>query len=113
MEAYSVEDDGYGICFNVFCYNVQPGITINYSTGDSSAGIVSSSSNSASTAGASSSSVNTENNTDSYIGNSKTKKFHKHSCVSAGKVKDSNKVNFSNRDEAINKGYVPCENCKP
>ena len=36
MEAYSIEDDGDGICFNVYCYNVQPGITINYSTGDSS-----------------------------------------------------------------------------
>lgn len=35
MEAYSVEDDGDGICFNVFIYNVQPGITINYATGAS------------------------------------------------------------------------------
>lgn len=34
MEAYSVEDDGKGICFNRFCYNVQPGIRINYLTGD-------------------------------------------------------------------------------
>ena len=33
MEAYSVEDDGDGICYNVFCYNVQPGITIDYATG--------------------------------------------------------------------------------
>jgi DNA-entry nuclease len=35
MEAKSVEDNGEGICFNVFCYNVQPGITIDYATGDS------------------------------------------------------------------------------
>ena len=35
MEAWSVEDEGKGICFNVFCYNVQPGIEIDYSTGDS------------------------------------------------------------------------------
>ncbi len=35
MEAYSVEDKGKGICFNVFIYNVQPGITINYETGES------------------------------------------------------------------------------
>lgn len=35
MEAYSVEDDGDGICFNVFCYNVQPGVKIDYSTGES------------------------------------------------------------------------------
>ena len=36
MEAYSVEDKGRGICFCVYCYNVQPGITINYETGESS-----------------------------------------------------------------------------
>lgn len=35
MEAKSVEDDGKGICFNIYCYNVQPGIEINYKTGDS------------------------------------------------------------------------------
>lgn len=35
MEAYSVEDEGDGICFNVFVYNVQPGIHIDYATGDS------------------------------------------------------------------------------
>lgn len=36
MEAYSVEDQGQGVCFNVFVYNVQPGITIDYATGESS-----------------------------------------------------------------------------
>ena len=35
MEAYSVEDHGEGVCFNVFVYNVQPGIIIDYTTGDS------------------------------------------------------------------------------
>ena len=36
MEAYSVEDQGQGVCFNVFVYNVQPGVTIDYATGQSS-----------------------------------------------------------------------------
>ncbi len=36
MEAYSVEDNGQGVCFNVYVYNVQPGININYKTGESS-----------------------------------------------------------------------------
>ena len=36
MEAYSIEDNGEGICFNVFVYNVQPGIKIDYETGESS-----------------------------------------------------------------------------
>ena len=35
MEAYSVEDNGAGICFNVYVYNVQPGIEINYANGES------------------------------------------------------------------------------
>jgi len=35
MEAMSVEDDGEGICFCVFVYNVQPQIQIDYSTGES------------------------------------------------------------------------------
>lgn len=36
MEAYSVEDDGKGICFHVFCYNVQPGVNIDYTDGSNS-----------------------------------------------------------------------------
>ena len=35
MEAYSIEDNGKGVCFNVYVYNIQPGISINYKTGES------------------------------------------------------------------------------
>jgi len=37
LEAYSVEDEGRGISFCVYCYNVQPNVNINYSTGENSA----------------------------------------------------------------------------
>ena len=37
MEAWSVEDEGTGIKFNIYCYNVQPEIVIDYATGDSHA----------------------------------------------------------------------------
>ena len=35
MEAISVEDDGEGVCFNVYAYNAQPGVVIDYATGES------------------------------------------------------------------------------
>ena len=38
MEAYSVEDAGDGVCFNIFAYNVQPGVIIDYATGGEPAG---------------------------------------------------------------------------
>ena len=37
MEAWSIEDNGQGVCFNVYCYNVQPGIAIDYATGENHA----------------------------------------------------------------------------
>lgn len=35
IEAYSIEDQGEGVCFHVFVYNYQPGVEINYKTGES------------------------------------------------------------------------------
>lgn len=35
MEAYSIEDNGKGVCFNIYVYNVQPGVVINYQNGES------------------------------------------------------------------------------
>ena len=35
MEGYSIDDNGATICFNIFCYNVQPGVDIDYKTGAS------------------------------------------------------------------------------
>lgn len=34
MEAMSVEDEGKSLSFNVFCFNVQPSVTIDYATGN-------------------------------------------------------------------------------
>lgn len=48
-----------------------------------------------------------------YIGNKKTKKFHKADCSSVKDMKDSNKVELSTRDEAIDLGYQPCKRCNP
>jgi len=107
MEAYSIEDDGDGICFNVFVYNAQPQISINYANGDSSY------------VGGGSSNVENEptNNDDtnaSYVLNTNTKKFHYPSCSSVDRMKESNKEYYTgSRDELINRGYDPCGNCHP
>ncbi|MBR0366505.1 MAG: hypothetical protein IJH94_06875 [Clostridia bacterium] len=55
----------------------------------------------------------TENTSVSYIGNANTKKFHKSTCSSVSRMKNSNKVYLSSRDDAISRGYTPCKNCNP
>lgn len=100
MEAESVEDKGEGILYNVFCYNVQPGISIDYTTGDSSE---------SDTQGQSSENAKVE-----YILNTNSKKFHKPSCSSASSIKSENKeVYTGSRDDLIAQGYDPCKKCNP
>lgn len=50
---------------------------------------------------------------NSYVGNSNTGKFHAPGCGSVDRMKPSNKVYFSSRDEAVSRGYSPCGNCHP
>lgn len=103
IEAYSVEDKGQGISFNVFCYNVQPGITINYKTGDSSRSkenIIKE--------------YKANEDTTSYILNVNTHKFHKPTCSSIRMMKAENKIeSHDSRDNLIQQGYTPCKNCNP
>mgnify|MGYP000044835762 CR=1 FL=1 len=138
MEGYSVEDKGEGISFNVFCYNVQPGVTIDYATGDSIGnGKVESSSDSKkststgssnkNTNGSSSSSSKSNSNSSSskkntssssatteYILNMNTHKFHTLSCRSVKQMSNSNKsVYKGTRQDLINQGYDPCKICNP
>lgn len=49
----------------------------------------------------------------SYIGNANSGVFHRANCPSVKRMKSSNKVSISSRDEAIRKGYTPCKNCRP
>lgn len=100
MEAASVEDNAAGICFNVFVYNVQPGITIDYASGRSSLG--------------QGSDISTENNGDSKSdqssieirGNSNSKIYH---CLGQAAYKDMANSKylkiFSSEQEAIDAGY--------
>lgn len=103
MEGYSVEDSGEGICFNVYCYNNQPNITINYATGESSYSGMQNTSD-------------TENNTEQteYVLNTNTKKFHLPYCDSVTEMNDKNReYYYGSRNELISQGYTPCKNCNP
>ena len=48
-----------------------------------------------------------------YIGNKKSLRFHYPDCRSVSQMNESNKVEFSSREEAIDSGYIPCGDCKP
>ena len=49
----------------------------------------------------------------SYVGSSKSNKYHRPSCTSAQRIKPANLVSFSSKEEAMQAGYVPCKVCKP
>ena len=106
MEGYSVEDSGTGICFNVFCYNVQPYIEIDYA--DGTRWISDQSDNQLETE------TETQDNKVTYILNTNTKKFHYPDCPSVEDMKKKNKKLFTGScDDAIELGYSPCGKCKP
>lgn len=130
MEAYSVEDAGEGICFCVFAYNVQPGIGIDYATGDNWAEGSGTYQSTAAPAAVETpapqpetdtavqitpeSSVSQESRETTYVLNTNTKKFHYPTCSSVDDMKEKNKQIYTgSRDEVINMGYVPCKRCNP
>ena len=103
MEGYSVEDNGKGINYCVYAYNVQPGIKIDYKTGDSK--LLSSKANASS---------DVDSDKQTYIVNTNTKKFHLPSCKSVSDMKAKNKEEFTgDRGDLITQGYEPCGNCHP
>ena len=113
MEAMSVEDDGEGVCFNVYVYNVQPEITIDYSTG---ANWVSTEEekNGASDSGEADGQEEASSGEQTYILNNNTMKFHDPDCSSADDIKAKNKSEFTGtREELIEEGYEPCGKCRP
>ena len=93
MEAYSVEDKGEGVCFNVFVYNVQPGITIDYANGNSKLN------------------GDTEQETEVSVsgeirGNARSKIYHCPGQAAYEEMADSNNlVIFQTEQEAMDAGY--------
>ena len=97
MEGWSVEDEGDSVCFNVFCYNVQPGIEIDYATGDSR--------------------LNGDDYAGeemSYILNTGSRKFHEPDCSSIEDISADNVQEYTGTREMLTaQGYEPCGRCKP
>lgn len=123
MEGYSVEDQGDGVCFCAFAYNVQPGVNIDYATGDSSLAEVAAQPATSPTPTnpappaeepPANQQPDPEPQGNTYILNTNTKKFHYSSCSSVDQMKESNKrVYTGNREDIISQGYVPCKRCNP
>lgn len=104
LEGYSVEDNGEGISFCVYCYNNQPGIAIEYATGESRL---------SDTTAQTPTEGETEEST-TYILNVSGKKFHLPTCSSVSSMKEENKRTYTGtREDLIEDGYSPCGACKP
>ena len=88
--------EGYGVYFSVFCYNVQPGVVIDYATGESSAA------------------PQADGVVMNYVLNTNTRRFHKPDCSGAADIKKSARQDYKGtRETLIAQGYTPCGKCKP
>jgi len=120
MEALSVEDDGAAVRFNVFCYNVQPGVEIDYRDGTSrlaEGGVRSMPGAADEERGGTADSAKSgdaDSEAHDYVLNTNTHRFHYPDCGSVADMKDKNKEEFhGSREELIEQGYKPCGNCRP
>lgn len=131
MMAESVEDGGEGVAFNVFCYNVQPGVVIDYGTGESMleedatplpdvSGAESAPDTASEGAGAGEASEKGATGsaegkgTTEYVLNTNSKKFHLPSCSSVDQMSPKNREDVEDtRENLIAKGYDPCKCCNP
>lgn len=100
MEAQSVEDDTIRFC--VYCYNVQPGIQIDYATGKSSL------------AAGSEEASKAPDQEATYILNENSKKIHTPDCTSVQDTKPKNRKEYHGLlQELLDDGYTGCKNCNP
>lgn len=103
MEAYSIEDKGEGICFNVYCYNVQPGITIDYATGKSTGPATEQNNN----AVQNTTTQETNKEVQVWIPASGKKYHSKNNCGTM----NPDKASQVTKQMAESKGYTACKNC--
>ena len=129
MMAESVEDGGEGVAFNVFCYNVQPGVVIDYGTGESMleeeatplpdvSGAEKAPATASDGGGEASEKGATETDEGKgvavYVLNTNSKKFHVPSCSSVDQMSPKNREDVEDtRENLIENGYDPCKRCNP
>ena len=122
MEAKSVEDNGAGVLFNVYCYNVQPGVTIDYATGESEGPEFTGNTQTQATPKdentptviTPSTEITEVNKEITYILNKNSKKIHYPYCSSVDDMSEKNKLYFyGTLSEAKADGYESCGRCKP
>lgn len=115
MEAYSVEDNGEGISFNIYCYNVQPDVTIDYATGKSTGPSSSETTSSTTTTTTPSTETTTNNNTQQDTSSETVyvtatgKKYH--STKSCSGLSNANAIYESTLSDAEEDGLEPCKKC--
>ena len=101
MEALSMEDGGAGVCFCVFCYNVQPGVAIDYATGASAL---------TNPAGR----VYTVAVEMTFVVNVNTKKYHLPTCSYAASMSEKNRMEITASPARMTEiGCSPCARCHP
>ena len=103
MEAYSIEDEGDGICFSVFAYNVQPGIIIDYKTGDS---VLSGEELPEAPA--------YEQGETLYVLNVSSKRVHRPECSGVADMAEHNKQEtYELLSSLLSRGFKTCGTCNP
>lgn len=106
MMAYSLEDQGKGISFNIYVYNVEPKITLDYATGNSTP------SPDGSTQGYLGDKSNAAPEVKTYVLNTNSKKFHLPTCSALESTKEKNKRTVeASRTDLLSQGYSSCGNC--
>ncbi len=114
MEAMSVEDQGEDLQFNIFVYNVQPGVVINYANGDSEPAELEYTDVAEETMSKALMTPAEDINEISYVLNTNTHKFHIPGCRGTESMKEKNKKEYTgSREEIISQGYDPCKICNP
>ena len=114
MEGWSVEDQGESICFDVFVFNAQPGITIEYATGQSQLSSAPATTAKPVVTTKAPSTTQASAQEQSYVLNVDSKKIHRPTCYHIKNMNEENRRDYTGtKDSLLSQGYTPCGTCKP